>query len=481
MKLSWIKKCTAVGLATILCVLSGCGDNTGKPSSNGTITTKPGVSGEVMSNLAPDNPVNMGGYEFILVSAYIRAKPGDYPTAAEQLFFMRKERVEAAYNCKITVKNMWPDPGNMLPKILAGNKVGDVVEMMPSMWIPAVAANIIVPWDDVPGIDISDDRWVKSHTDASVLNGKHYGLSYQTPPEVRGCMFYNKDLLRANGITEDLAQLVRDGHWTFDKFREYCKTVTKDTNSDGVMDTFGLLVWDPTGAATMLASANGSRNIIFDENGKAKANLNCAENLEALNFYDRLVNQDKVVKIWDYMNAEKTWNNAVTDMDKINFFKEGKAAFIIGESWLANSYLRSQVTEVNYGFLPLPKGPQATDYVSPAGNMRVFTMTSTNKDDLDKSVTIFNALAYPPEGYEGDWWMEDIQTEYFQDNDTDSVELYAMALDRSIVDPGSGITAMGGDLAWEIANSVFWHNETITAAIQKIAGSYDDTIANVFG
>lgn len=51
-------------------------------------------------------------------------------------------------------------------------------------------------------------------------------------------ILFNKDLKSDLGIEDDLYALARDGEWTFDKFAELCKGVTRDSNADGVLDEF---------------------------------------------------------------------------------------------------------------------------------------------------------------------------------------------------------------------------------------------------
>ena len=298
------------------------------------------------------------GYTFTLVSAYIHSYMGENPTEQEVLFFKRKEQVEEMYGCKIKIKNLYCEQSVLLPKILAGDVVGDVVELMPSMWIPAIASNCIVPWDDIEGIDVTDEsRWVQAYTNASMVDGKCYGIQYATPPEVRTCVLVNKTLLASKGFTTDLAELVNSNEWTFEKFRELCKLVTDDSDSDGDLDTYGLLNWQAGLTAYALSLANGG-GLLSETDGELTSMLNSAQTTYALNYLDTLVNTDKVVKVWDNMRSEETWNSMPSDIEIIDEFRSGNAAFMITDSWMVNQYLNGQVS-FDYGLVPLPMGPDA--------------------------------------------------------------------------------------------------------------------------
>lgn len=474
-----LKRISALVMASIILLTFSSACKQGNDTSSKTSSQNTSSSSEV--TLPAEEAVDMNGYEFVLASAWIKSVISKNPTEAETLFFDSVNRVQEKYNCKIKIKSVYADSSTMLPKIMAGDKIADVVEMMPDMWLAGSSAGYIVPWDSVEGINVNDPRWISGYTKLATYNNKHWGLQYIKPAEVRTCMYYNKDLLKANGIKDDPADLVKAGTWTFDKFREFSKACTKDTNNDGNMDTFGLLSMDPLQTGYSLIWANGG-NLCTLQDGKVKSTFDSKNVVDALNFYDNLVNTDKAVKLWGYERSDTTWNNTVAFDDIYNFFREGKAAFLLCDSWVGNQQLKPYADNISYGMVPLPKGPAATDYISPAQYSRVFTMTSTNKDAA-KSAIIFNALAYPvSEDYVGDeWWLEDIQNEYFQDNDTKSSEMYKLCLDKSKVDLGIGVEKLRFDFGINaIAASVFWKTGTVSSQIDAMSGVYDDTIAAIY-
>ncbi len=431
-------------------------------------------------NLKDDKVVDMQGYTFTFASAWMPLSKPKNPTLQEKLFYERKAQVEKEYNCKIKVISIYADMATLAPKIMAGDKIADVIELMPSMLVPAAYAGYFRDWNTVKGIDTSDSRWVESYKKLGVVNGKQYGIQFTNPPEVRYCMYYNRDVLKSAGVKDDLETLVKKGEWTFSKFREIAIKCTKDTNNDGKPDVYGLLQDAPYGAGYAFVAANGGK-IVDIKNGKPTVSFDTKNVLNALNFYDNLVNKDKAVYLWGHESSELTWNNTPTVEDWRDAFMNRKAAFVIGEAFYGSQYFKPLSSKSDYGILPLPMGPDAKDYVSPAQNARLCVATSTN-NDIDKTAVIFNALARPMKGYEDpNWWYEDIELEYFREGDKKSAEMYRFILSKSDVDIGQGIDKLYSDFLYStVACGMYWHYETPASYIKSLKDAgYQDLVNNV--
>lgn len=132
-----------------------------------------------------------------------------------------------------------------------------------------------------------------------------------------------------------------------------------------------------------------------------------------------LVNTDKVVFTnGAQLGTAQTWDAVYRGYDPVKEFLKGKTAFLLHESWVLNQQIKAgaQDTNMEYGMVPYPIGPDAKDYTSDSRNNRLFTLIRTNKD-YEKSAVIFNALARPLGDEKGlDYW-DDIQADYFQTND----------------------------------------------------------------
>jgi len=468
-----MRKIISIALVFLICIfmLAGCKtSNTDRAES--TVSDGKKVLGE-------DKVVDMEGYEFTVATAWLRNNPPRNATTFERLWHQQKEKVQKEYNCKITIVNFYASMEGMIPKMLAGDKVGDVVHMIADMWLPAVGAGYLRPWEDVSDvINLNDARWLFS-ADATAINGKHYVLEFERPGDIGTVLWYNKDVLKKAGISEDPAQLALEGKWTWDKFREMLKACTMDTNNDGKKDVFGIASFTGySDIAFALARSNGA-GILEPDGKRFKKSYETPEFMEAINFYDTLVNTDKVFRIYDNMTSEETWTNMPSSDTIFNEFRNGTIAFLSARMWIGNQQLKPYM-ENSYGMVVYPKGPKANDYILDAQTLGGFALTTTNKD-YKKSAIIFNALAHPVEGYEDEEVMnETIASDFFQDGDTLSFKMYELAKKKVKLDFGYGVQKLFAEVNHAIIQSVFWHIDTPAAAIEGLKGLNDEEITNTY-
>ncbi len=466
------------------------GDKTSSKTDGGKTSSKTD-GGKTSSETDTDKPStetvdkkDLKGYTFTLMSPYLPAKLTSSCTGFEKVLFQRIAEVEKEYGCKIKLL-VGTETGveNLQPLISAGKKVADVVEVIADNVLPLASANYIIPWDNVKGIDVKSDKWVEGYTKLATIDNKHYGLQFMKPPEARMVVVFNKDLLKEKGIDADsLYKLAKDKKWTFAKMQEYAKKATTVVN--GTTTTYGV-GGVPLRIAMALTLGNNGRLVTYS-GGKAKATFSDTATVNAINYFNTLVNVDKVFEIPAELKTQSLYGKlSFTFWD--DAFLKGKTAFLIQESYVVNQDIKP-AADFDYGILPVPMGPdnKTGNYISSAGNARVFAMTSTNANnkDYEKSIAIFNALSTPSKGYEGnDWWEFDVKSEYFQKDSADTdFEMYMTSINTSEVDPGWRLlTLKESFLSKGVLGPIFWKNgQTVQAGINSIAGTFDKTIDSVF-
>lgn len=457
----------AIALALTIIMSAGmvaCGGSEDDDSGSGTL-----------SSATDDSVVDMGGYEFTIASPYLLDEPNlSEVTAAEAIFEEIRHKVEEDYNCKITILAIDNTVENVRTKVLAGDKIADIIDVDGVDLIPMARAGYIQPLEGVSGINLSDARWIQGYTEFTEFNGQHYGLNFMRPAEARVGMIYNRELLKSYGITEDPQELMKTKEWTFAKFQELCKATTRDIDGDGQSDTYGAYIALPETFGLSLISANDGR-LVTTEDGVAKESYNNQKVLTALNLVHQLVNVDKTALF------RGTEGNA-TSKDAIAKFVAGEYAFYYCETWQINQLLKPTCGELNYGLIALPMGPDASGYVSPSENARNFCITSTNKD-VNKTVTILNALARYTEEYgEGaDWWHYDLEMDYFQEGDSKSVEIYLDLLDNATLDIGAGVPELWNSFKTSVIRDACYQNKgTPASRIEAIAGKYQGAVDAVY-
>lgn len=452
------RRCLALGLSAVMALsLTACGNSdTGDDTDNGKLNT--GID---------DSVVDLGGYEFTVGTPFMQDKmDANNVMASEAIFDEIRRKVEKDYHCKITVVPVTNDVERVRTKVIAGEKIADIIEVEGFDLLPMARAGYIVPLESVKGLDITDKRYIQSYMNCTEFNGSHYGITWMRPPQLRSLIVYNRDLLKKLGITEDPQELAKSGQWTFDKFREMCKTATNA--ADGV---YGCFLTLPDTFGVNLISANGG-SLVKSENGVASENFNTPQAITALNFMNDLINTDKST-VHCYTRGIGSEDNKVNAAN----FVAGKYLFYYCEGWQLTKNIRPVAENVNYGIVPLPKGPDATGYVTPSENAGHYCITSTNKD-LDKTVIVLNALAkYTLEYSEGDWWQYETEMDFFHKGDTASVEMYYEMIDHATLDMGVGVPDLWSGFKEDVITAAILKNQgTPASKIDAITGKYKSAI-----
>ena len=93
----------------------------------------------------------------------------------------------------------------------------------------------------IPETYVAESDWNAAEKEFMTVGGKLYGL-YKGNSEPRGCLYFNKRVLKDAGIEwEELYTLQAEGKWTWAKLEELCAKLTRDTDNDGVYDVYGLI------------------------------------------------------------------------------------------------------------------------------------------------------------------------------------------------------------------------------------------------
>ena len=173
----------------------------------------------------------------------------DYDEAAAGIVDQAKaevrRRVEERYNC--TIEGDF-DHGTSTQfndiirnGVLSGSGTYDMVFDAYGYSSLLVTDNMYVDLNTIESLNFDQPWWDQNAKEDLSIDGKLYfmvGDINTFDNDGTWVMLFNKDLKADLGIEDDLYALARDGEWTFDKFAELCKGVTRDSNADGVLDEF---------------------------------------------------------------------------------------------------------------------------------------------------------------------------------------------------------------------------------------------------
>lgn len=420
--------------------------------------------------------VKTKGKTFTICSSYLPTKESEDNTLFEQMFLKRVREVEKEYGVTIKIINtLQVNADGLASFIRAGKPVANILET-DVRYLPAmIAAGYIKPWNKVAGVNVNNPNFFAGYTNVAKIGGNYYGLQFEKPPEVRYCMVMNKNLLKQKNINpEEIYNMVKQKKWNFTTFLDYAKRTTNA--GSGIYGVGG----NPEYVMEMLMSANNAQIVTLNANGKATPTYTSKNVVKSLEFMNQLINTDKVFYTTPGMFKRDTYATSMPDY--INQFIQGKLTFLMEDSWTLNQRIRPQVKNFDYGMIPVPLGPSGTKYISSSGHARVWFATSTNKD-LDFTAKIFNALAEPPAGYSGNsWWKDEIQLDYFQNNDTKSLDVYTYLLDNMVVDHGFGMPNVFSSFENKVMyEPMFWSSgKTVSAAVDSIKGTFDKAINDMF-
>ena len=234
-----------------------------------------------------------------------------------------------------------------------------------------------------------------------------YGVTYRAASEPRQGVFFNKTILGEETVSAIYAAQAA-GTWTWEMMEEYMEAVQQDTDNDGTIDIWGL-TGNGDDITISLVISNGVDFYAFDENGKLVPSIDTPAMRAAL----------AKRKNWGtYLCPSEGWNGYETN------WNNGNCAFMIAKAYNGFSSTGFVATSgYDWGFVALPKGPEADRYVTQTSNNvygipNVYDLTTTL--NLEQ---IFTLWTRPVPGTEDDAWATSLAE---ITNDADAIATYGM-------------------------------------------------------
>ena len=179
-----------------------------------------------------------------------------------ELKFANVKTLEEKYNCTFAWRNLTYNgtAESINTSILAGTPDADIYLVDTGMAIPAQANGLAVDLKTVlpADADVLSDQNVVQYLDLG--DGKACILKRteaQAQVEATYPLAFNQQMLEDANL-EDPRDLYERGEWTWDKFIEYCQTLTKDTDGDGQIDQYGYCGFS-TDTFEQLMMSNGAK------------------------------------------------------------------------------------------------------------------------------------------------------------------------------------------------------------------------------
>ncbi|MEK3887940.1 ABC transporter substrate-binding protein [Bacillus sp. FSL K6-3431] len=279
---------------------------------------------------------DLGGRVIKIADHYDRTPQGG--TEIEDLKVEKWKEVEGKYNVKIEwVVIPFEEKVNQLTTtLLAGEPAADIWGLGTTDVAALVQQDYVYALDEI--IDLESSKMTETMKKLGTLGEKVYFLTSQVNQS--GGMFYNKTMFEQAGLP-DPYELQEAGEWTWEAMLEAAKKLTNGT-------TYGLSA-DPNLLAEYSIFTNDAQ---FIDSSTGKVTVDSPNAIEALEFVSSLYNEHKVIKPNEGNNYE----------DPRNYFTEGLVGMTQGWVWEAEGRLEAPF---EWGYVFWPKGPKATDYVTP--------------------------------------------------------------------------------------------------------------------
>jgi len=391
-----------------------------------------------------------------------------------------RKKLLQKYKFTMTEKEIasWERMGQITAtSIMAGKPAASIFVLQPDWALALYRQNLIYPVGKSKAVDwkaTTPIEWNRAVTSAFTFkNGRTqdayafaegYGGSYHA-----ACVFFNKRLFREAGFPDNyLYDLQKSGQWTWDKFLEVAKKLTRDINNDGIPDTYAMPADLSTEILDAFVSGNGAMYVDKNKNtGMLELATKRPEFIQAVQFYME-VRDAKVMK--PKPPGENTpWNWHIPE------FNDGKVAMRIDQQYLATNDLRNMKDD--WGMVLPPKGrnPKVKNYVVfNDENVRVIPAKGYTDAEIDAIIWAYQAWVTPPD----DRWQ---QSEYPNYRDRRAVdETVAMIRDQKLWQWKYHLHVPGlnrGGIAWEI----WWHDGQPAQLVEKVTNNWNALIADANG
>lgn len=327
-----------------------------------------------------------------------------------------------------------------------------------------VRANLFYDLSKIKSVNYKDATKYDQGVVEKLAKGSSFYAFNTGKPEPKNGMYFNKRLLSEVGYDPDLPyDLQQSGEWTWAKFEEMCKKLTRDTDNDGVTDVYAMSSFNTEFTYAAITS-NGGTLISRDANGKYYNNVNSEETMEALNWTAEMFRNYQLPQAeganWDYFYTA---------------FMNGETAFLADQQYNGNPGGRFGDMKDDWGFVCFPLGPSGDGVYKTLHDSNMCVIPSCySADEIEKIAKIVDLYYEPVPGYED----EDSWKEYFYPGYRDSravdetLELMAATPNPRFDTLISGLSA--GELIWGICGGWQTPQEAYEATAPVWQGLIDD-------
>ena len=385
--------------------------------------------------------------------------------------YKRNRNMEERFNCEINVTGKETiTAGDIQSEIMAGDSNYDVWFMYDNWTLGAV--EYLLPWEELPYINLDREWWNPSATEVFNLEGKTYAAAgnYSLSVLSRASGFaFNKDIYNKMNRSENIYDLAREGKWTIDVMYDTAKNAYIDLDGDSSMnenDQYGISgSWKET--FWRFLSGSDVRFISKDSNNDPVFDLQ--KNEAAIN---------KMLKIFDlftekgiYYNPQTKDVHSVQDSEEI--FADGRLLFKTVNLFDLEAL---RTCDIDIGILPCPKYDENQEnYYAPSFGAEISVLLKTLPEERKENVgMLLEALAYDTNANILPEYKEVLlKTKLARDNESE--EMIDIILNSISFD--FGINAWQNEVGVPIVQRIYVKNDpNVASTLAKMQKSVDAQI-----
>ncbi len=466
------KKFLSLGLIVLsIGALTACGGEedvaTAITSVETTETAKPEVSEEVVEEIVEEEPPrDLGGLVVTIASWGDRVEPEEKKSAYEEALWEHRNAMMEKHNFKFEELALTTWNGGlelMSTSTLAGEPAAEIFRFHANYTLAAIKSGLCYDLSTLDSIDPFDaGKWSQPVAQMMSLNGASYGIGEIGRP--KRMIFFNKRLFEEAGLDPDLLyDLQASGEWTWDKFLEVSELLTRDTDNDGINDTYAM-VMNPSVFAEAAVMSNGSEYIYLDENGKYQHNLDDPKFVAALEWAS---------DFWktDYDLSPTHWDGYV------DLFFSGQCAMYLGGEWESTTLTQDKMAD-DWGLVFFPKGPNATTYKASYKDPGWVIPGSYTKEQAEDIAFALDLWYGPVPGYDNpDDWKTVLYPLYRDERAIEETITMAKQPENYSVDLSMAISNEVN--IGLVSADVFWNRATVAESIEAQKGIWQAALDKI--
>lgn len=421
------------------------------------------------------NIPDLGGMEIIVRDWWHSADGSDAYNEYET--YLRDYQEWAMWRYNFTIKQIGMDEWDSYPQSLVAyvDKGGDdanyvFVLVNSGELLNAERQGYAYDLSTLDCLKFGEEKWVsgvhKYHSEGSSIYAMNFKL-----PEPRMAMFFNKSVLRDAGIDpDDIYKWQESGEWTWEKFEEVCKKITRD-------DVYAL-----NGVSSFLyenAVYSNNGEFVGMENGKYVNGLAASRTQDALKWamhmwdnYAYPEPEEYNEETGEYETVDLPWDHGVIE------WCQGKGAFLAWDigAVVARMSEPDAFSKDDLGMVCMPKGPAASDYTNIYSDNAYVIPSCYDAEKAWNIAFALNAWTMPISGYNEEEAV--LNSYYYAFGDTKPVDLtIKRLLSNGRVTYHNKIeyfdTGLGEDLFWRLP----WDDELIESNYAETIEKWNAVIA----